>query len=300
MAAIDVDVVDPAAALRALGYESASAPIRVTGGWDTLLWRFQTPDGRHHALRVYHLPQREEIVRRERSALAACASAGLPAPRLETAGRVQGLPALVLSWCNGEPLLSAIEKRPWAVWRLGRIFGATQARLHAVTPPPELVATAPGDWLSRVSDDYSDLAEHALSLQPATSSLIHMDFHPLNIIFDGKAVTGVIDWAGAAAGDPRADLARTVVTMLAAPIPPGPMRPLLNVARRLVLRAWRFGYQSVAGPMPDYRPLLAWAGATFLLEMELVIGESHVWETEDDVQTMRRRIQAWAQQAGIR
>lgn len=300
MATVDVDVVDPVAALRVLGFESASAPERVTGGWDTLLWRFQTPDGRDHALRIYHLPQREEIARREAAALAACVSAGLPAPRVETVGLVQDLPALVLSWCDGEPLLSAIEQRPWSMWRLGRIFGATQARLHAVTPPPEFVATAPGDWLSRISDEYQDLARHALSLQPATSSLIHMDFHPLNVIFDGKAVTGVIDWAGAAAGDPRADLARTAVTMLAAPIPPGPMRPLLNVGRRLVIRAWRSGYENIAGPMPDYRPLLAWAGATFLLEMELVIGASHVWETEEDVETMRRRIQVWAQQAGVR
>ena len=92
MATVDVDVVDPVAALRVLGFESASAPERVTGGWDTLQWRFQTPDGRDHALRIYHLPQREEIARREAAALAACVSAGLPAPRVETVGRVQDLP----------------------------------------------------------------------------------------------------------------------------------------------------------------------------------------------------------------
>jgi aminoglycoside phosphotransferase (APT) family kinase protein len=68
-----------------------------------------------------------------------------------------------------------------------------------------------------------------------------MDFHPLNILaLDGR-FTGVVDWAGAAAGDRRADLARTEVTMATAPIPPGPMRPVLAVLRRLMLRGWREG-----------------------------------------------------------
>ncbi len=301
MDAADIEAqLDPRQVLTALGYPQTSEPRRVVGGWETLLWRFQTPDGRDHSLRVYHLPRIREIAWRERVALETCERAGLPAPRVEAAGQYDGLPALVLSWCPGKPVLSFIETKPWKLWRLGRLFGRAQAQMHAVPPPAELLAGAPADWLSRVTGQYSYLADHALSLQPSTTSLIHMDFHPLNLISDGAVLTGIIDWSGAAAGDPRADLARTAITLIAAPVPPGPTKPLLNLARSLIIRAWRSGYQETAGAMPDYRPFRAWAGATLLAEAELVIDRPNVWGTERDMQRFRRLVEVWAKEAGIR
>ena len=292
--------VDPRKALAALGYGETSEPRRVKGGWDTLLWRFGTPDGREHSLRVFCLPRREEFARRERLALETCAKGGLPAPRVETSGEVEGLPAMVLSWCPGATLWSFVEKRPWAIWRLGRLFGRTQAQMHAVTPPAEFLEKAPDEWVSRVTQQYSDLAAHASSVGLSTSSLIHMDYHPLNLASDGATITGILDWAYAAAGDPRADLARTEITLLWAPLPPGPTRPLLNLARNVFLRAWRSGYEQLAGRTPHFRPLRAWAGATLLAEIELVIDRPNVWGTQEDIERLRRLVDVWAREAGIR
>ncbi len=292
--------LDPRQVLAGLGYTETSEPRRVSGGWDTLLWRFQTRDGRQHSLRVYHLPRIQSIAWRERAALETCERAGLPAPRVEAAGEFEGLPTMVLSWCPGRPLLSYVEQRPWALWRLGRLFGRAQAQIHAVAPPSEFATTAPDDWLRGVAEEHADLVAHARSLGLSTSCLIHMDFHPLNLICDGKAVTGIIDWTGAAAGDPRADLARTAITLIAAPVPPGPLAALLNLARSLIMRAWRSGYREVAGAMPDYRPLMAWAAATLLAEAEPVIGRPDVWGTQEDMQRFRRLLEVWARQAGIR
>jgi aminoglycoside phosphotransferase (APT) family kinase protein len=40
--------------------------------------------------------------------------------------------------------------------------------------------------------------------------LLHLDLHPFNILVsDGAEVTGVLDWANAAAGDPALDRARS-------------------------------------------------------------------------------------------
>ncbi len=292
--------IDPRQALTALGYAEVSEPQRVKGGWDTLLWRFSTPDGREHSLRVYHLPSRQEIARRERIALKRCAEAGLPAPRVEKVGEVEGLPAMVMSWCPGVSMMSDLEKKPWTLWRLGRLFGRAQAKLHAVEPPAEFVATAADEWASRVTAEYADLATHAASLGLPTSSLVHTDFHPGNVIVDDTRVTGIVDWEVAAAGDPRTDLARTEITILAAPIPPGPLSAVLNLARHLFLRAWRSGYQELAGPMPDYRPLKAWAAAAFLAETEPFVGQLNTWATKEDFEKFRRMIDVWAREAGIR
>ncbi len=292
--------IDPRQALAALGYPETNEPERVTGGWDTVMWKFMTPEGREHSLRIYCLPRRDEVARRERIALEACAEAGLPAPRVETVGEVESLPVVVLSWCPGKPLLSIVERRPWSIWRMGRLFGAAQAQLHAVKPPAELAEKAPDGWISQVEEEHADIASHIRALQPTTSSLIHMDFHPLNLISDGTRITGIVDWAGAAAGDPRADLARTVFTIRAMPVPPGPLNPVLNVGRRLVLRAWRSGYEDVAGSMPDYHPFLAWAGATLLCGMDQVIDRPGVWATHEDIKKFRSLVDLWAREAGIR
>ena len=301
MDSLDIETkIDPRQALAGLGFAETSEPRRVKGGWDTLLWRFGTTDGRKHSLRVFspHLPKK--IAWRERIALEKCAGAGLPAPRIEKIGEVQGLPAMVLSWCPGIPILAFVEKKPWTLWRLGRMFGRAQAKLHAVAPPDEFVAMAPDEWVSRVPDGYADLVQHALTLKLSTSSLIHMDYHPLNVVSDGATVTGILDWAYAAAGDPRADLARTEITILSGPVPPGLMSPLLNLARKMILRAWRSGYEEVAGPMPDFRPLRAWAGATLLGETELVLRRPGVWATPETVDKLRRMVNSWAREAGIR
>lgn len=286
--------VDPQAALAVLGYSEPLEVRRVKGGWDTLLWRFRTPDNSRHSLRIYFLPDRDEIVRRECIALEACATARLPAPRVEQIGEFNGLPALVLSWCEGLPILSFVEKRPWELWRLARLFGRAQAQVHAISPPSALRQEAPAGWLGRVGPDHTSLAERAAALLPSTDALIHMDYHPLNVISDGQSVTGIVDWAGAAAGDRRADLARTYITMVAAPVPPGPLSAVLNLLRGVMLRGWRSGYQELAGPMPDYRSFVAWAGATLLAEIERVIDRPDVWGTQNDIDKLRHLVSVWA------
>lgn len=290
--------IDPRKVLSALGYSHTSEPKRIRGGWDTLLWRFQTPAGEDCSLRVYFLPNREEVAERERIALLACEKAGFPAPRILRIDSFDGLPVMVLSWCDGLPILSYVEKRPWTLWRLSRLFGQAQARLHSVAPPAEFAAGAP-DLFSRLPPEYSTLAEHAASLGLTSGSLIHMDYHPLNVISDGDCVTGVVDWGGAAAGDPRADLARTHITIATAPVPPGPLKPALSLLRGLMLRGWRSGYQALAGPMPDYRPLRGWAAATLLAEIVKVIDRSDVWASEEYVDDLRRAIGSWARESGI-
>lgn len=284
--------VDPRRALAQLGYGDVSEPAALGGGWETLMWRFATPDGVEHALRIYRVDDAARVAWRERLAMETCAASGVATPRVETSGTYEGLPAVVQTWCPGTPLMTLLERRPWQIMRLGRIFGELHARLHSLRAPAELVATAPLDWLSRVLPEHQHLAER-LAPSSSTETLIHLDYHPLNVIV-GETETAVIDWAYCAAGDIRADLALTAITFDAAPVPPGPMRPLLNVARQLALRAWRSGYERAAGPMPDYRPYRAWACAMMLRGTIETMGRPGVWATERDLVVLRERIDRWS------
>lgn len=289
--------VDPRATLTALGYPETTDPTRITGGWETLIWRFGTPDGKDHSLRVYFVPGSQAMARREMLALRTCEDVGLPAPRVETFGEHGGMPAAALTWCPGVPILTAVEQKPWLIVRLSRLFGRTHARLHTLAPPAELRAEAPDEWLGRVPPYYQHLAERMKSVDIATDTLIHMDFHPLNVVALGNEVTGVLDWAGAAAGDRRADLARTHYTLASAPIPPGPMKPLFAVMRGLMIRSWRAGYKDVAGPLPEYRQFMAWAGATLVLETERVLEREAVWANREDLDRFKKMVSAWERHA---
>ncbi len=63
---------------------------------------------------------------------------------------------------------------------------------------------------SKLSDELKMKALNSLNgIEPKTN-LLHLDFHPENILFDGQSYT-IIDWVNAKAGNPVMDIARTYV-----------------------------------------------------------------------------------------
>ena len=291
--------LDPRAVLSSLGFLEVEALEPVLGGWETSLWRFATPDGRLHALRIYPSPEHAAAARREEAALHACAAAGVPVPAVEASGQWEGRPALVLSWCPGTTCLAAMVRRPWSIWRLGLIFGRQQARIHSLAPPAALLEGAPDNWLAWVANDHPDVHACVQRMRPSTGSLIHLDYHPLNVLTDGRHITGVVDWPHAVAGDPRADLARTATLVMAAPPPPGPARLIARAGRRLFYLAWRRGYVSEAGPVGDLAPFMAWAAATLVHDLLEARSRPQSWAEDEDLVAARRWLERWKRRAGI-
>ncbi|MBQ0902016.1 phosphotransferase [Micromonospora sp. U21] len=84
----------------------------------------------------------------------------------------------------------------------GDVCGHLHAALATVSPPPGLRA-APAVPTSQAS---------------ATHSLLHLDLHPLNVLVtEAGDVSGVLDWANAAAGPAVLDRARTWSILTLAP-----------------------------------------------------------------------------------
>jgi aminoglycoside phosphotransferase len=190
-------------ALAALGIPGAEVLGRAAGesGWP--VWHV-AHRGCEYALRV--LPP--EVAEREAAVHHAAAAAGLPVPRI--CARAPGL--LLIEWCVGVPLLTVLAHRPY---ELGRLFGEAQAMIHAVAAPPGLRARGP----------------------VAGTALLHLDYHPLNVLTDGERITAVLDWTNAAAGDPRTDLARTFSILRLEARHPGRLPPDLRAG--LAGRLWR-------------------------------------------------------------
>jgi aminoglycoside phosphotransferase (APT) family kinase protein len=173
------------------------------------------PGGTHaatHLIRTAN-PARETVLRRfpagdtaardEAAALTALDGLGGWAPRLidvDTSGKRAGQPATLITRVAGRPnitpadphaaatelgkALARVHATPLAAW--GSFRDGVQAAISAATPTRSTAPGAPA-LLAR---------ENRLTRQPPV--LTHYDYWTGNVLWQGDAITGVIDWAGAA------------------------------------------------------------------------------------------------------
>jgi aminoglycoside phosphotransferase (APT) family kinase protein len=287
---------DPAHILTEAGWPEPRDLSQIEGGWDTVIWRFQTPDGKLHGLRLYRPGDSiDEKFRRECATIEALRAAGLPAPAVEATGSHDGLPFLVMSWLPGTAIVTILEKKLWRLFNLASEFGRLQARYHRLAPPDEL----------RWEDSAWCELEHDPALSAAVradcrdDALCHFDYHPLNVLADAKGITGIVDFSFSGVADRRADLGRTQAILTAAPIPPSPMKPLLQLIRKQFATHWRKGYTAEAGEFPLEPLYEAWGGATFVRDIEDAVADGRGWGTPADVEKIKAFVAERKRAAGL-
>lgn len=285
--------LDPFAILAALGVVDVTAATPVSGGQDTAIWRVEH-SGLASALRVFR-PAQARMAHFEVSAMRVAVAGGLPVPEVRAEGMWQDRPALLLSWCVGRTLLGTFQKQPWRIRSLGLQFGRMQARIHAVKAAA--LQSHRGDWIGWVGPEEMPLQEHLRSLKQRTDALLHCDYHPLNVMIDGREISGILDWPNAAAGDPRADLARTAVILRFTPgVTPSRVE---RVAVSLFERSWWRGYRQAAGRVEGMAPFYAWAGAAIVRDQEGKIGLPGRTVRSHDLDPLRVWTADWKRKVGI-
>ncbi|MBV9356096.1 MAG: phosphotransferase [Chloroflexi bacterium] len=260
------ETVDPVSILTQLGVSEPTRIRAVTGGWDTRLFRVEM-GANSYALRVFQ-PGQRHVWEREQLAMGTAAAARLPVPRVAGQTIWHDLPVLLLSWIPGDTIKQRVVERPWRAIALGRTMGRVHAAIHAIPAPAAL-----GD-----------------------GALLHMDYHPLNVMADAHRVTGVLDWANATAGDPRADLARTTVVLRLSHLPDaGQLLTLLG--RRGIELGWRLGYADVRGWPGGMAPFYAHAGAWMEADLRPKLGRPGIPLTEADLSRVQRWTAHWRKRA---
>jgi len=144
---------------------------------------------------------------------------------------------LIMQRIAGPSMVAAIECRPWTVRRQGSLLASLHRRLHEI-PAPDFVPAAP------VGDG---------------DRLLHLDLHPLNVLIgpDGPVV---IDWSGAAGGDPAFDVGIAWVLMAAGEVPAARWkRPLTAYARARLVSSFLTGVS--VPPAQALRDLVEWKAA---------------------------------------
>jgi aminoglycoside phosphotransferase (APT) family kinase protein len=184
----------------------------------TLIVRHPRPDDPHFALPLadeFHL-------------LGALHRRGLPvpAPRLFDDSRsIWPEPYVVLDYIDGSTLfvtadgVAAVRGLADQLVLIHDVDGdhpdfaalprrTNQVGAYLAAPPPDL------DQSLREGEVRSALEDRWPPDPPAHAALLHGDFWPGNVLWDGDAVCGVVDWEDAAVGDPLADVGITRLDVL--------------------------------------------------------------------------------------
>ena len=246
---------DPSDILGALGIKTVSQIETVSGGSDTMIWKV-VHGGQISALRLFR-PEQTDAARREAIAMSA-AQGVAPVPELRREGVWHGHPALLLEWMRGVPLRDRLLTKPERAYDLGVAYGGAQALIHAVEAPQDLQSGGWTDWIGI-----------PFPKEARGNSLLHFDYHPLNVLFDEENVSGVVDWPNCGAGDPRLDAARTLVMLQFAAAKADGIDPaLIAHVREALISGWRTGYLANGGSLSGIAPFLAWAAEATLRDLE--------------------------------
>ena len=168
---------------------------------------------------------------------------GFPVPDVAVLGLHDGRPLLAQSWLGELSLVGALQRFPERTERLGEAFGKLHARLHELP-----------------TEGFAGVEQLSVPVEKRVA-LLHLDYHPLNVLLGGDETLGVIDWDNARLGDPRADVARTLSILSINPDLRGLPREA-RTALRLLRRAYLRGYRERAGTeaLEGLPAFLAWAG----------------------------------------
>ncbi|SDT09437.1 Phosphotransferase enzyme family protein [Friedmanniella luteola] len=211
----------------ALTWAAALAPSRVVrvdavaGGITATKWVLHLAVGDPVVLRwsdprVWGAVGREHV-RREALGCRLLAGTGLPAPRLlgsDPAGVHAGGPANLLSWRPGHVRLDRLGPAAIDAW------AGLAAAVHRQAVPPErrpppassrvppapLVPPVPG-WTRRPALWRRAVDVWAAGAPATPAGLLHRDFHLGNTLWQGDAVSGLVDWAETSWGPADLDVA---------------------------------------------------------------------------------------------
>jgi aminoglycoside phosphotransferase (APT) family kinase protein len=207
---------------------------------------------------------------------------------------------MLLDWMNGRGMDYELLRRPWSAASLGEQSGRLQARMHQVRAPEGLPHALTWSTPEVVPEA---LWERLRAPDVRTERLLHLDFHPANLIVENGRIVALIDWTNARAGDPRFDIARTWVILRLLPGINGPKRTAAWHIVGALLRGWRRAYMREAGPLGHMPPFLAWAGYATLADMRLkpeATAESEGGrQLRRQLDGLERKVEEWMMMAGL-
>lgn len=250
----------------------------------TTLWRVSpATDGAPLVARVF-TPEAEADAEREAQAMRVAAEHAVPVPAVVLLGCMDPWPVLETTFAAGQPVSDLLRQRPERAGVIGRVMGEALGRLHEISAPVSLPVCA-DDWLSRGSEALAPI-RHLLERVPDHDRLLHLDYHPDNVLTDGEGITVIIDWENSMPGPPHMDLARSQAVLWAVrrgKLAPDAMPGALDDLESGLVA----GHAAVAGEDPHAALSAAWGMAMTTADLAQHLGKPESWLTEEVIGPLR-------------
>jgi len=268
--------------LKELSINSFISYEKIIGGRDSSVWKVRVSDEVTYALRLMS-KQRNQQFLVEKKIIQLAEDKGIPVPKVYSVKIVDEYSVMLMEWVSGHTVFSEIYEHPENARRIGNQFGKVQAAIHTISLPKTL-AIYSEEWLSPHTTDENEILDIIFAMGSKEGDvLLHLDYHPLNVLTDGEKITAVIDWINASRGDYRFDLARTLSILRIEATKPGtPFENSPSVIEEFE-RGWLEGYEETIGSKIEPFSLHnAWAGIRMKRDLSEILQE-----------TDRVRIQQW-------
>lgn len=223
--------------------------------------------GEAHVVKLFRAEFPPAWVEHEFAVAHSVTEAGLPTPApgdalIEIAGRL----GIIYARVSGPTMLAVMQQQPALLPVLAKQFGELHARIHACAganlPAQQSALARAIDHAPMLSAAVKQQLLQRLAQLPGGATLCHSDFHPENVVLTAHGPM-IIDWMTACAGNPIADIARTVLILRVAQPPEGSDAPpaLFVEMKQAFLAGYLEAYQMRCAFAPakidPWLPLLA-------------------------------------------
>lgn len=184
-------------AARMSGVSKVAEIQQIEGGRDAEVFKVTVEGGQVYAVKL--LPANRVHKCEDDLRIMAYAEAhGIPIPKV-LSFTARDEVCTVMEWIEGRTLLAALQQCPSDAEKLGYQFGQMHANIHDICVPPHFFTE--DTWLTEVERErYASGDERVL---------LHLDYHPLNVMISGGEIIAVLDWTNASVGARCFDIART-------------------------------------------------------------------------------------------
>ena len=148
--------------------------------------------------------------------------AGLSVPRVQGIVLVDERKGIVSDRIMGDSMLNSIRLKPWKIFYFARLLAKLQTKIHQCDAP-QLIPLRQQRQLQikgvkALPEIQKQVILNLLDRLPIGKSLCHGDFHPGNVILSASGCVA-IDWPNAVRGHSHADVARTLLLLVAGETP---------------------------------------------------------------------------------
>jgi aminoglycoside phosphotransferase (APT) family kinase protein len=267
--------------LSAIGVTSYIACTEIQGGKNSKVFKVDIQPSKSYALRILPFHQYGEFDQEEKM-MNIAREHGIPVPIVHTVSVCENNAVMLMDWASGQTLFSELLASPDKAFKLGHEFGKMHSKINLIQLNQDDHIQS---WLTPSIEEkemYNQISQFS-----ENNHLLHLDYHPLNVLTDGEKITAVIDWGNASTGDPRFDFARTYsILQLIGP----KLFQEHSSSYNDFTRGWEEGYEQeqVSDACEAYPLFYAWAGLRMKRDMASILQE------EDNVK-IEKWVTKWLQ-----